>query len=347
MPGPRGRKNVPHPHYPPRQNYPRWPNHQQHYYDPSFQRGWANDSWNVAQGFNAWPGNNANMWPQDQYHHSGHQRPGGDPYQYDQFPQRFTNAYNPPYAHFEERSLAHLNQTPLNELTRSGHREAPSQQGPTSSANKQHNSAKNDRVNGQSCKGNEATLSTTNRNKVATNSEKSSTPGSIKVAEKPTTVPTQPTTFMPPNDDLRNKVKASLKMMAATKDQVPVKKTVPTEPVVPSSPQRQRESRVPATEGTSPSTRHGIRVAAGSQRRASQSSNPATNDSNPLEGIGFIQNTSTEPSASDQVIKLVSKFNISNSNNVFFLSRRLKSLVLIREVMGKHRKANRHFQKNI
>ena len=105
---------------------------------------------------------------------------------------------------------------------------------------------------------------------------------------------------MPPNNDLRNKVKASLEKINATKDQAPVRTTTssPAGPPAPSSPQKIRESRIPATEA-SPSARHSIRVAAGSHRRTSQSSSTSNSGANsetpnnPLEGLGFIQNTSS------------------------------------------------------
>ncbi len=334
MSGSRGRKSSSHlPEYSSRQSYtnPRWPGHQQQYCDQnsSLQRGWPNNNgWNVPQGYHGWPASNPNVqvWPQPQYQHSGHQRAGGDTFQFNPYPQRFTNAYNPPYAHFTERSLAYLNQTPLNELTRGGHRDSSSHRGSTSSVNIQHNTAKNERLNAQNDRSKEVPLATTSRSGMPSNHEKSNTlksPGSINIPEKPASVPAQTTSFMPPNDDLRNKVKASLKMMAATKDQVPPKKTSPatTEPIVPSSPQRQRESRVPSVEGTSPSTRHGIRVAAGSQRRISQSStssNPAANDGSLLEGIGFIQSTSTD--VSDQVITFIACVVQTLNHNTLFIN---------------------------
>ena len=92
MPGHRGRKNPPHPHYPPRQNYfnyPMWPNHQQDYCDPFLQRGWVNNGWNAPQEFSGRPGNNFYTRPQTQHHHRDQRQ--ADTYQFDQFPQRFIN----------------------------------------------------------------------------------------------------------------------------------------------------------------------------------------------------------------------------------------------------------------
>ena len=197
-------------------------------------------------------------------------------------------------------------------MSRSGHRDTSSPHGPSSSANQQRKSATNNRNIVQSGKNDEAVLCTPNRSRTPINQEKSNTritTSSINIPEKlPTAVPTQPATSMPAkDDDLRNKVKASLKMMAATKDQVPVRKIVSllTEPSVP----RQQELRVSTSEDSSPSvgngfpTRQGIRVTvSGFHRRAYQSSNPVIND-NLLEGIGFIQTTGTEHYSADKVIK--------------------------------------------
>ncbi len=199
-----------------------------------------------------------------------------------------------------------MNKSPINEFSRGSHRYPSSHRGFVSSVNKHPT----ERLNARNDRSKEVPLSTTSRSRIQPDDEKSQTlksPGSINIPKKPVSVPTEATSyFMPRNDDLRNKVIASLKIAAATKDQIPVKQNSPatTEPIVSSSPQKQRESRVLSVEGTSPSTRHGIRVAAGSHRRISQSStssNQVAIDCRHLEGIRSIQSTSAD-NISDQVI---------------------------------------------
>jgi hypothetical protein len=256
------------------------------------------------------------VWPSPHYRGRGfytedHLPRNGD---FDQFQHRYPNSFTPP-SHFAERSLAHLNQTPLNELSssgQSGSRDVPSTCDPSSS--KQPNSAKyKPNVQSARSKGPVEKAAAT-KTRVPSNplhkeiSSASKNLVSVSVPEKPN-VPVKSTSFMPPNDDLRNKVKASLEKIAATKDQVLVRTatSTPAERPVTSSPHKVRESRIPTTEA-SPSSRHSITVAAGSHRRTSQSSSTSNSGANnettnnPLEGLGFIQNTSENLESVSQVI---------------------------------------------
>ena len=318
MSGSRGRKVTSS-----RPGDPRWPDQQTYYNqnasgaDP--RSGW--DNWNFhppSSGYNAWP-HNPNLhqvWPSPHYRGRGfytedHLPRNGD---FDQFQHRYPNSFTPP-SHFAERSLAHLNQTPLNELSssgQSGSRDVPSTCDPSSS--KQPNSAKyKPNVQSARSKGPVEKAAAT-KTRVPSNplhkeiSSASKNLVSVSVPEKPN-VPVKSTSFMPPNDDLRNKVKASLEKIAATKDQVLVRTatSTPAERPVTSSPHKVRESRIPTTEA-SPSSRHSITVAAGSHRRTSQSSSTSNSGANnettnnPLEGLGFIQNTSENLESVSQVI---------------------------------------------
>lgn len=308
----------------------RWPSQQPYYNQnasvPDPRSGW--DNWNFpapSTGYNMWQ-HNSNLhqvWPSPHYRGGGyftedHHPRGGD---FDQFQHRYPNSFTPP-SHFSERSLAHLNQTPLNELStsgQSGSRDVSSTR--DSSSSKQPISSK-DKQNGQSVRSKVAVeRSTASRIRVPSNPSNKEISSSAKNlvsvgGTEKQNVPVKSTSFMPPNDDLRNKVKASLEKIAATKDQVPVRTTTstPAEPSVPSSPQKVRESRIPTTEA-SPSTRHSIRVAAGSHRRISQSSSTSNSGahnetpSNPLEGLGFIQNTSSSEN-SDSISQVTFIFSL-------------------------------------
>lgn len=339
MSGSRGRKDLSHQSETPRFNNPRWPSHPPPYYNPSssVSRSWSNESWNWSPSFNMWQNTHPNiqLWPQPQYRQNDHQR-GGESFHHEQYHPRFGNAFNPPSARFSERNLAHLHQTPLNDLAGGSHskpRESFGQQG-SSSFNRPLTSVsrtvKQISVSNQSKTGCETVAgSSTSKSRDTHNSlsqTKQSTTsislGAPKVSEKQSSLPNLSDSFMPPNNDLRNIVKASLKMISATKDQAGSDKitTVQTEVTAPSSPQRLRESRISAstTDATSslsasPSTsninRPPIRTAA--HRRISQSStssNPAStttsdNSGSLLDGIGFIQRTSSETSVpTNQVI---------------------------------------------
>lgn len=316
---------------------PRWPERQQPYYNqntsiPDLRSGWDNWNFRPTNGFNAWQhsSNLHQVWPSTQYrggYFNEDRLPRtGD---FDNFQHRFPNSFNAPN-HFAERSLAHLNHTPLNELTsgsHSGSRDLATPRETSSSHNKQPISAK-DKQNVQSVRSKVTDRSAAGRSRIpSSESQQDSSNQSPRVpvstAEKQS-VPAKSTSFMPPNDDLRNKVKASLEKFAAAKDQVPVKMNSSTsaEPLLPSSPQKVRESRVLTVETLpSPTTRHAIRLPAGCHRRTSQSSstsNSAVNNdasSNPLEGIGFIQNTSSgNPICTDQTSRVANAATISGSD---------------------------------
>ena len=323
MSGSRDNRHPPnHPEYPrDPNNYARWPTHQKQYYSQtsSYFREWSNEGWN-PHSYGGWQNNN-NLWPHNQHLGPNNLQRGGAP-QFGQYQQRFPNSYRHAGAHFAERSLAHITQTAL-ELTSGNHstaRDFSSQQGNTSS--NQCNTAKNSNFHIKSVTDQPASSLTNPRTVTRSNLTVPTIQGSAKIVEKQAVGASNPTTsFMPPNDDLRNKVKASLKMLAATKDQTTTKQVVSAqeESNVPSSPQKQRESRLahskPKSVTGSPSAssaRHPIRIAAGSQRRASQSNSSSNttsidNECSALEGIGVIETTGSSSSApsSDKVIILI------------------------------------------
>lgn len=320
MSGSRGRKvtaNRPGGH-------PRWSEHEQPYYNSSAPipdlrylntwNGHPQTSYNWPHSSNLHP-----VWPPPRYRGGyfteDHLPRAGS---FDQFQHRLPQSFNPPN-HFAERSLAHLNNTPLNELTsgsHSGSRDLATPQESSSSHNKQSVSAKDtpyiqgvrNKVPDKSATGKSRIPNSGSQQEISNPRSKVSASGTEKQC-----VPAKPTSFMPPNDDLRNKVKASLEKFAATKDHAPSKtKSSTVEPPLPLSPQKVRESRVPSMDALpSPNTRYTPRVAAGSHRRISQSSstpNAAVNNdaaSNPLEGIGFIQNTSSENSSCADKVTMV------------------------------------------
>ena len=119
-------------------------NHQPYYN----QNATMSDSRRDGDNWNCPPSShNLNLhqvWPSPHYRGQGfytedHLPRNGD---FDQFQHRYPNSFTPP-SHFAEHSLAHLNQTPLNELSssgQSGSRDVPSTCDPSST--KQPNSAK-------------------------------------------------------------------------------------------------------------------------------------------------------------------------------------------------------------
>ena len=171
MSGSRGRKVTSG-----RPGDPRWSNQQPYYNQnasvPDLRSGWDNWSFPTpSTGYDWQPSSNLHqVWPTPQYRGGGyyaddHLPRSGD---FDQFQHRFPNSFTPP-SHFSERSLAHLNHTPLNELSSSGHsgfRDVSSPRDPSSS--KQPNSAK-DKHNSQGIRSKASEKPTAVRNRVPSN----------------------------------------------------------------------------------------------------------------------------------------------------------------------------------
>lgn len=342
MSGSRGRKTPSYPPDYPRFSSPRWPSQQQQqqqFYSPSGGRGWSNGNVrNWHPGFDGWQNTPSSIqaWPNHQYSHGGHAR--GKSYRYDQYQQGYPNSYNNSSVHFTEQNQPHLNATSMNELavpSLIGSRESFNQSAPSSS--RQQSSVKKSSVSypgkdsiGVTPAGNlKSTKATISANQTKGHSSTSKPSSVSKVmgekqldgshssitkgaVEKPGLQSTSSDSFMPPNDDLLNKVKASLKMFSATKDQgapsSPNQSTAPSS----SSPQRPRESRIPTAENllgspsTSNSSKQPIRTSA--HRRVSQSSTSSTSasteGSNALDGIGFVQRTSSESTMTTDQVKI-------------------------------------------
>lgn len=315
MSGYRGpRKTTPPSDYP-RFNDPRWVNPQQHYYSQSSSHGrsWSSDGWGPQ--WQAVPPNN--VWTSAPYHSSNHQRIGDS---YEQFQARYPNAYNAPNTHFSERSLAHLNQTPLNDLARGSHsviREV-SVLPRASSSNRQPSPSlvrtqTVNSVNSQSTRS--AGASNTQVPASSAQNSVSKAQNSATVSQKQPVVTSAPSTFMPPNDDLRNKVKASLKLIADAKDFTSTSKTtsVQKETETSSSSQQQGEPRKQTSNSSatlSPSTsgnRNFVRPSTAPQRRPSQTSTSTSGtgdkegNNNLPNGAASQKSSSEATSSSDQV----------------------------------------------
>lgn len=258
-----GRRGDSHSEYPPIrpfQNNPRWPN-QGTETGPPFEnnqptahpsdRGnvWANDSWGWQQpqqpGFGGWDFNNAHpqnmMWPQPP---QLNMRNTGPPVNNARFQVRFPAQPNvrfsaPRPGMFSERSLGHLNQTPLEQLTTPiGNRFQQKRGGSSLTLSERWASTHSNRDSRQEV-------------------DRNHNMGSKRKPISPPALGTSGSFLAPNNADLANKVKASLKQFQANKDQIQPAPKPATEPLPAGSANlsrnRVRESRVSGNESSSSS----------------------------------------------------------------------------------------------
>ena len=314
----RGRKNPSHSEYPD-SNDQRWMSQQQQYYNHNTPhgrgRGWTNHtSYMSWTEFNS---SNFSRWPIPQYHPNSHHRAEESFYQ---FPQRFP-MYNSAIPHYPEHSLAHEptrgNYHEPRELTSSQQQSSSIRQSHPSQTRTPSVSVDSQIAKGTRVIGTESTIQEpTSSNKPAVSNPQNTVPAT----QKQPIVTSASSTFMPPNDDLRNKVKASLKQIAANKDGAPSSKTNSSDECASPSSRQQGESRkqinrVGSSATLSPSTSSSPRAVARPysmpQRRRSQSgasTSAGDGSTNSPNGIGFTHRTQSEiTSASDQVISSIEK----------------------------------------